>query len=76
VVGGYTLICLSCGEKVGSYKNNKDLFLKDIKGFLNVIQIIPKEIIAEFISKKYRPNLKLMCHDINEDHELDIEIEM
>lgn len=73
---GYTLTCLSCGEKVGSYKHNKELLLRDMIGFLHVTQIIPKEVIAEFINDRYHPNLKLQCHDTFEEHELGIEIEL
>ena len=49
---GYTLTCLSCCNRVGSYKHNKVLLLEHMKGFLHVIQIIPKEIIANFIKEK------------------------
>lgn len=73
---GYTLTCLSCGGKVGSYKYDKDLLLKDLKDFLNVIGIIPKEVLAEFIEKQYRTRLPIQCHDILEEHELGIEIEL
>lgn len=75
-LNGYTLTCLSCGEKVGSYKDNKDALLHDMKGFLHVIQIIPKEIMAELINERYHPKMKLQCHDTFEEHELGIEIEL
>lgn len=73
---GYTLICLSCGCKIGSYKHDKDLLLKHMKELLHVVQIIPKEIVADFINNKYHLNLKLQCHDICKEHELGIEIEL
>ncbi len=75
-LNGYALTCLSCGEKVGSYKHNKDALMHDMNGFLHVIQIIPKEIITELINEKYHPNLKIECHDTFEEHELGIEIEL
>lgn len=73
---GYTLTCLSCGEKVGCYKHNKDALLRDIKGILNVKQIVPKEIIAEFINEQYHPKMKLQCHDVLGEQELGIEVEL
>ena len=75
-IEGYTLVCLSCGSIVGSYKHNKDLLLKDMKGFLNVTQIIPKEILADFVTSKYNPTPKVFQHDICCEHELGIEIEL
>lgn len=73
---GYTLTCLSCGEKIGYYKDDKNALLRDLKGFLNLIQIIPKEVIAELINEKYHPKMKLSCHDTFKEHELGIEIEL
>ena len=73
---GYSLICLTCGDKIGSYKHNKELLLHDMKNFLNVVQIILKEIIINFVTTQYKMSPKLICHDICEEHELGVEIEL
>lgn len=74
---GFVLMCLACGEQVGCYKHNRELLEKDIKGLLSVKQIIPKEIIVDFVNKTYKPNLPVRSHDTYiEDHELGIEVEL
>jgi hypothetical protein len=71
---GYSLFCLSCGERMGAYKNDKETLKKDIKEFWNIINVIPKEVIADFIQSKFHPSLHTFCHDIDKEYELEIEI--
>lgn len=73
---GFTLLCVSCGEKVGSYGTDKELLEKNIKEFLNVVKVIPKEVVVDFVNQKYKPRLSVRCHDIREEHELGIEMEL
>lgn len=73
---GFSLTCMSCGESIGCYKENVDLLQKDIKGLLNVVGVIPKELIVDFANKNYKLDFKVKCHDICEKHELDVEVEI
>ena len=72
---GYSVTCLLCGGKVGSYGKNKELLEKDIKGLMNVVGVIPKETMVGCINKEFKPRLEVKCHDIVDDYELGIEIE-
>ena len=75
-VDGYSLVCLVCGRKVGSYGTNKNLLKEDIKGFLNVEQIVPKESFVNFLNKEFKPKLEIKNHDILSEYELGIEVEI
>lgn len=76
-IDGYTLMCLSCGEKVGCYKRNKDLLKHDMENYLNVTNIIPKEIMSDLINNTYKLKSKMKPHDtINKYRELNIEFEI
>ena len=74
---GYCLYCLSCGDKVGSYKRNKDLLKHDIQNIFNVVGVIPKETMIAMTNNNYNMKYPIKVHDIIcEYNELGLEIEL
>lgn len=74
---GYGLRCLTCGDFVGSYKDNKELMKSDLLNFLHAVAVIPKEIMVAKVNSKIQLNYPIKVHDIvDSDNEPGIQIEI
>ena len=73
---GYAIYCLSCGDMVCFFKDDKKELEDEIRTFFDVKGVIPKEVMAEIINKKYVFENPVNPHDIFDEEELGIEIEL
>lgn len=74
---GYGIHCLTCGEFVRSYKDNKELMKSDFLNFLHVVSVIPKEIMITKVNSEIQLTYPIKTHDIvHSNNELGIPIDI